>query len=55
MWVIRMFDISNSREFYQKLLEDFDDFMGVPVVNQIRTYWWCNPPKIGRQRMYPAR
>jgi hypothetical protein len=20
----------------------------VPVVNQIRTYWWCNPPKIGR-------
>ena len=27
----------------------------VPVVNQIRTYWWCNPPKIGRQRMCPAR
>jgi hypothetical protein len=27
----------------------------VPVVNQIRTYLWCNPPKIGRQRMGPAR
>jgi len=23
-----MFDINNSRDFYQKLLEDFDDFMG---------------------------
>jgi hypothetical protein len=23
-----MFDITNSRDFYQKLLEDFDDFMG---------------------------
>ena len=21
----------------------------VRVVNQIRTYWWCNPPKIGWQ------
>ncbi len=26
----------------------------VPVVNQIRTYWWCSPPRIGRQRMCPA-
>jgi hypothetical protein len=26
----------------------------VPVLNQIRTYWWCNAPNIGRQRMYPA-
>ena len=24
---IRMFDIINSRDFYQKLLEDFDDYM----------------------------
>jgi hypothetical protein len=24
----------------------------VPVVNQIRTFWWCKPPKIGRQRMH---
>jgi hypothetical protein len=31
------------------------EWLPVPVVNQIRTYWWCNPPKIGRQRMYPAR
>src|SRR5258705_13776483 len=23
----------------------------VPVVNQIRTYWWCSPPRTGRQRM----
>src|SRR5260370_42512392 len=27
----------------------------VPVENQIRTYWWCSPPRIGRQRMCPAR
>jgi hypothetical protein len=27
---------------------------GVPVENQIRTYSWCNPPRIGRQRMRPA-
>jgi len=26
----------------------------VPVVNQIRTYWWCSPPRIGRQRMRPV-
>jgi hypothetical protein len=26
----------------------------VPVENQIRTYSWCNPPRIGRQRMRPA-
>jgi hypothetical protein len=28
--------------------------LGVPIVNQIRTYWWCSPPRIGRQRMRPA-
>ena len=22
--------------------------------NQIRTYWWCSPPRIGRQRICPA-
>ena len=27
----------------------------VPVDNQIRTYWWCSPPRIGRQRICPAR
>jgi hypothetical protein len=26
----------------------------VTVVNQIRTYWWCSPPRTGRQRMVPA-
>ena len=26
----------------------------VPVVNQFRTYWWCSPPRTGRQRMVPA-
>jgi hypothetical protein len=26
----------------------------LPVANQIRTYWWCSPPRIGRQRMSPA-
>jgi len=25
-----------------------------PVVNQIRTYWWCSPPRTGRQKMVPA-
>src|SRR5258708_3897076 len=25
-----------------------------PVANQIRTYWWCSPPRTGRQRMLPA-
>ena len=28
--------------------------LAVPVVNQIRTYWWCSPPRTGRQRMVPA-
>jgi hypothetical protein len=28
--------------------------MPVPVENQIRTYSWCNPPRIGRQRIRPA-
>jgi hypothetical protein len=28
---------------------------GVPVANQIRTYWWCSPPRTGRQSMRPAR
>src|SRR5258708_2016484 len=27
----------------------------VPVENQIRTYWSCSPPRIGRQRICPAR
>ena len=27
----------------------------VPVANQIRTYWWCSPPRTGRQSMLPAR
>jgi hypothetical protein len=26
----------------------------VPVENQIRTYSWCKPPRIGRQRIRPA-
>src|SRR5258708_14156907 len=30
-------------------------FSVVPVDNQIRTYWWCSPPRIGRQRICPAR
>jgi hypothetical protein len=32
---------------------EFSIVTGVPVGNQIRTYWWCNPPKIGRGRMRP--
>jgi hypothetical protein len=37
----------------------FDDELNakqplMPVVNQIRTYWWCSPPRIGRQRICPA-
>jgi hypothetical protein len=32
----------------------FPGAMAVPVVNQIRTYWWCSPPRTGRQRMVPA-
>src|ERR1700675_4344317 len=31
-----------------------DSLGPVPVVNQIRTYWWCSPPRTGRQRMVPA-
>src|SRR5258708_7531454 len=31
------------------------DKLAVPVANQIRTYWWCSPPRTGRQRMLPAR
>jgi hypothetical protein len=27
----------------------------VPVENQLRTYWWCSPPRIGRQTICPAR
>src|SRR5258708_37349467 len=27
----------------------------VPVVNQVRTYWCCSPPRTGRQRMLPTR
>jgi hypothetical protein len=26
----------------------------VPTANQIRLYWWCSPPRIGRQRMRPT-
>src|ERR1700684_84743 len=26
----------------------------VPAENQIRIYSWCNPPRIGRQRIRPA-
>jgi hypothetical protein len=29
--------------------------VAVPVVNQIRIYWWCSPPRTGRQRMCPVR
>src|SRR6476620_4415186 len=25
------------------------------IEDQSRTYWWCSPPRIGRQRIYPAR
>src|SRR5260370_31207103 len=32
-----------------------DQIEGVPVVNQIRIYWWCSPPRTGRQRMCPVR
>jgi hypothetical protein len=44
---------SNLREFVEAglLLTYGED---VPVANQIRTYWWCSPPRIGRQRMSPA-
>jgi Kef-type K+ transport system membrane component KefB len=27
---------------------------GCACRNQIRRYWWCSPPRIGRQRMCPA-
>ncbi len=26
----------------------------VPTANQIRAYWWCSPPRIGRQRIRPT-
>src|SRR5882724_4539553 len=33
---------------------EMKEVQAVPVENQIRTYSWCNPPRIGRQRMRPA-
>ena len=40
---------------YQKLKHGRSgDESPVPVVNQIRTYWWCSPPRTGRQRMVPG-
>jgi hypothetical protein len=37
-------------------ITDAPDYVGgVPVVNQIRIYWWCSPPRTGRQRMCPVR
>src|SRR5258708_3557071 len=41
------------KESVQDIARLFDK--PVPVVNQIRTYWWCSPPRTGRQRMLPAR
>jgi hypothetical protein len=38
----------------RQITEAFPWDDAVPVVNQIRTYWWCSPPRIGRQRMCPA-
>ena len=26
----------------------------IKIANQIRAYWWCSPPRIGRQRMRPT-
>jgi hypothetical protein len=28
--------------------------MPVLTANRIRAYWWCSPPRIGRQRMRPT-
>jgi hypothetical protein len=48
--------LRTSREGQFLLSPPLQASVGVPVANQIRTYWWwCNPPKIGRQRMYPVR
>jgi DNA-binding transcriptional LysR family regulator len=39
----------------QYIITEIDDITeAVPVVNQIRIYWWCSPPRTGRQRMVPA-
>ncbi len=42
---------------YEKLmtLQVWAEAEPVPVVNQIRIYWWCSPPRTGRQRMCPVR
>jgi hypothetical protein len=38
----------------QKLVAKLAAKYRVPVENQIRTYSWCKPPRIGRQRIRPA-
>ena len=38
----------------EAFLAYIEQCLAVPVVNQIRTYWWCSPPRTGRQRMVPA-
>jgi ribosomal protein L37E len=43
--------------FGRKSLNELKEVLaqiGMPVENQMRTYSWCNPPRIGRQRMRPA-
>jgi len=44
------------RRFHHVINSDkvFGTHTTVPVVNQIRRYWWCNPPSIGQQLMCPA-
>jgi hypothetical protein len=48
--VVRIAQLMRNRHAIQRNLPP-----GVPVVNQIRIYWWCSPPRTGRQRMCPVR
>jgi hypothetical protein len=43
-----------SHDRHRLLGEKRRQQQAVPVVNQIRIYWWCSPPRIGRQRICPA-
>ncbi|SRR6266446_577679 len=45
----------SGNAFCNKTCEEATSALPVPVVNQIRIYWWCSPPRTGRQRRCPVR
>ena len=39
-----------GRKIAIRVLQLTSPALAVPTANQIRVYWWCSPPRIGRQR-----